>query len=154
MNNATALKDNIFLFVGPESDFYDTSLNYCTQPNIFICYLRGNKSINLSTFFDEFSATLQFPYYFGENWSAFDECLNDWRLSDKKKIMLFISNTQEILREEDESQYKIFINILANATLEWNSKGISFQVVFHCMNQHIEVVHKKLSCVSNYLLND
>jgi hypothetical protein len=25
----------------------------------------------------EFAASFQFPYYFGENWPAFDECIND-----------------------------------------------------------------------------
>lgn len=39
--------------------------------------VRGKKSRTVSHFFDEISAALQFPYYFGENWAALDECLAD-----------------------------------------------------------------------------
>lgn len=148
MNNTIALKDNIFLFVGTESDFYNMLPNHHAQSDTFIRYLRGNESINLHTFFNEFSAALQFPYYFGKNWSAFDECLNDLRLLNEKKIILFISNIQEMLQQEDKSQFNIFIDILANSTLEWDSKNISFQVIFQCANEHLEVVREKLSYIS------
>jgi hypothetical protein len=39
--------------------------------------VRGRKMSRLAGLMDEFSAALQFPYYFGENWSAFQECLGD-----------------------------------------------------------------------------
>ena len=37
--------------------------------------LRGWKMRTVTKMFDEFGAAMQFPYYFGENWPAFDECL-------------------------------------------------------------------------------
>ena len=39
--------------------------------------IRGHKAKTTAALFDEFAAALQFPCYFGENWDAFDECLND-----------------------------------------------------------------------------
>jgi hypothetical protein len=40
-------------------------------------FCRGSKMQTLDALFDEFSAAWQFPYYFGYNWAAFDECLSD-----------------------------------------------------------------------------
>lgn len=39
--------------------------------------VRGSKMLTEDQLFTEVSAALQFPYYFGENWPAFDECLAD-----------------------------------------------------------------------------
>ncbi len=39
--------------------------------------VRGAKMMTLQGVFDEFAAALQFPYYFGENKDAFEECLRD-----------------------------------------------------------------------------
>lgn len=39
--------------------------------------LRGTKMSTVSHVFDEFAAAFQFPYYFGENKDAFDECMRD-----------------------------------------------------------------------------
>lgn len=152
MNNATLLKNNLYLFVGAKSDFYNELLACFAQPNVFVRYLRGEKSIDLESFFDEYSAALQFPYYFGENWAAFDECLNDLRLYGEKKIILFISDTQDLLRKENEMQINNLIDILVNATLEWAAKEVLFQVVFHCEQDYLEVVHKKLSYTLDLLI--
>lgn len=39
--------------------------------------VRGRKMRTVHGLFDEMAAALQFPYYFEENWAAFDECLAD-----------------------------------------------------------------------------
>ncbi|TSE02228.1 hypothetical protein FOS14_01315 [Skermania sp. ID1734] len=39
--------------------------------------VRGTKMNSIAGVFDEFAAALQFPYYFGENKDAFEECLRD-----------------------------------------------------------------------------
>jgi diadenosine tetraphosphate (Ap4A) HIT family hydrolase len=40
--------------------------------------IRGNKSKTTPDFFNEVAAALQFPYYFGENWDAFNDCIKDF----------------------------------------------------------------------------
>ena len=42
-----------------------------------VVHLRGRKMTTLRQLFDEFAAALQFPYYFGANKDAFDECLSE-----------------------------------------------------------------------------
>ncbi|MDG3008890.1 barstar family protein [Rhodococcus sp. D2-41] len=39
--------------------------------------VRGTKMRTVPAVFDEFAAAFQFPYYFGENKDAFDECMRD-----------------------------------------------------------------------------
>src|SRR4051794_14218909 len=56
-------------------------------------FIRGNKSRTAAAFFDESAAALQFPYYFGENWDAFHDCVTDleWLHANKVVICLFDS---------------------------------------------------------------
>lgn len=45
--------------------------------NSYTSYLRGKRCVDEISFFYEVSASFQFPWYFGENWAAFDECVCD-----------------------------------------------------------------------------
>jgi hypothetical protein len=48
-----------------------------SETRLVVRTLRGVKMQTVQQLFDEFAAALQFPWYFGENWAAFDECLTD-----------------------------------------------------------------------------
>lgn len=63
--------------------------------------VRGQKMTQYEELMDEFAAALQFPYYFGENWAAFQECLEDmdW-LSGGKGIVIAITHASEVLSKE------------------------------------------------------
>ncbi|NGY75562.1 hypothetical protein F6Y02_01625 [Bacillus megaterium] len=60
---------------------------------------------------DEWAAALQFPDYFGENWAAFDECLNDLDWLPADRYILFITDAHLILKKKKKN-FKILINIL------------------------------------------
>jgi len=62
--------------------------------------LRGHKMLSVDRLFDEFAAALQFPYYFGENWPAFRECLTDLSWLPASAYALFIWNTATLLKDE------------------------------------------------------
>jgi hypothetical protein len=47
------------------------------RPAAVVHTVRGRKSRTVAIFFDEVAAALQFPYYFGENWNALGDLLND-----------------------------------------------------------------------------
>lgn len=40
-------------------------------------HVRGRRMPTVAALFDEFAAALQFPYYFGRNKDAFDECFGE-----------------------------------------------------------------------------
>lgn len=102
--------------------------------------VRGRKTHTLSALFDEFSAALQFPYYFGENWSAFDECLSDldW-LSARVGFVVVIYDADQLLQEEHPEELAVFVQSIHNAaaTFEkpvddgewWDRPAMPFHVV-------------------------
>jgi len=47
--------------------------------------------------FDELAAACQFPYYFGENWPAFAECLGDLDWMNSLRFVLIITEFEEVL---------------------------------------------------------
>ncbi len=55
---------------------------------------------SLDDLFDEFAAALQFPYYFGENWPALDECLGDleW-IEPHSGLILLVYEADQVLTE-------------------------------------------------------
>jgi hypothetical protein len=47
------------------------------NPDWQILRVRGDRSRDEEHFMTEVAAVLQFPYYFGENWDAFWDCMRD-----------------------------------------------------------------------------
>ncbi|TQF65979.1 barstar family protein [Rhodococcus spelaei] len=61
--------------------------------------VRGPKMATVAAVFDEFAAALQFPYYFGANKDAFDECLRDcpdW-LGDSRGLVVVVRDADALL---------------------------------------------------------
>lgn len=79
--------------------------------------LRGIRCETTDRVFQEFAAALQFPYYFGQNWDAFEECLGDlsWIPADAR--LLCITNADRVLTSS-ESEFRTFCSVLANVNNE------------------------------------
>ena len=74
----------------------------------------------LQGLFDEFAAALQFPWYFGENADAFNECLADlgW-LPPHEGYVIVINDPGEVLGAEAESALRWLVDSLSLASKEW-----------------------------------
>jgi RNAse (barnase) inhibitor barstar len=82
----------------------------------------GTKCPNERDMFIRFQQVFKFPYYFGHNWDALDECISDldWLDTDKfKGIVILISNTKELLKENKED-LKILYGAFDYAYGEWS----------------------------------
>lgn len=79
-------------------------------------FLRGAKMRTLEGLFDEFAAALQFPYYFGENWPAFDECLSDleW-LALGEGLVIVLLDAQAVLGDAHAAEIRSLIETFGNA---------------------------------------
>lgn len=138
------------------SDITNTgwSLRNSDSSRVVVRFLRGDKMKRVNSLFDEFAAALQFPYYFGENWNAFDECLTDLAWLPGDVYILIVTNSEATLAEEDEEQLVTLIDILQNAGEEWSRPvetseswshpPVPFHVIFQSSESGLEVVTSRL----------
>lgn len=114
--------------------------------------IRGQKCKSVTGLLNEWAAVLQFPDYFGENWAAFDECLNDLEWLPADSYILAITNSQLIFKWR-KKDFKDLINTLKNAVQEWTggrfydsfpTHPTPFHIIFQCNELHIEAFQKKL----------
>lgn len=98
--------------------------------------------------FREFSSALQFPYYFGYNWHAFNDCLFDmeWDHADHYMIIVFDANN---LLVESPLERHHFFTILDAINQEWvepnkyfprNRKPTAFHVILHAETTYIPLL--------------
>jgi len=131
-----------YIEVGDISEFtnFQWKLNDVTSKKITAKMIRGQKCISTDNLFDEFAGVFQFPYYFGENWDAFNECMNDLEWLHSDAYVVCISNSENLL-SLPVTDFEIFINIMTNTVKEWEvgrdygaftTPPTPFNVVFHC----------------------
>ncbi len=80
-----------------------------------VVHVRGRRMTTLDGVFDEFAAALQFPYYFGANKDAFDECLSEVREADDPPSVL-VFDAHELLTGEPD-QLAWFVTVLGQIPL-------------------------------------
>lgn len=95
---------------------------------ILLRHVRGTKMGSPRQLFDEWAAALQFPPYFGENWSAFDECLNDLDWLPPGPCVLVILDADFVLDRATDDELDTFARILRDTAAAWNG-GRAFHVV-------------------------
>jgi len=95
------------------------------HPEWDILRVRGEKATDEARFFDELAAALQFPYYFGENWNAADECITDlYWLSGSS--FLFIFDSAHYLLSESDRGFRILLDVLTDAHDRWHRETADF----------------------------
>jgi hypothetical protein len=114
--------------------------------------VRGQKARTTAEFFKECSAALQFPPYFGENWDAFEETINDleWLRGDAYTILITSGN--HLLDKAPADQLQTLLQVLDHAGEEW-SKPVQgewsrparpFHVVLQCTKETETALRKQL----------
>lgn len=81
--------------------------------------IRGKKSQTIDDLFNEVSAALQFPYYFGENWAAFNECLYDLDWLPGEAYILMFSDANLLLQHEADAAFRVLMSVLTEARDNW-----------------------------------
>jgi len=85
--------------------------------------VRGVKSLTKGALFDEMSAALQFPPYWGENWDALRDCLADPVWFDERPLVIcFIDGTQ-VLDASGADQRRDLLTVLRNVAQLRNDPG-------------------------------
>ena len=84
---------------------------------VFAARARGSRMSDFQSMSDELSACLHFPYYYGNNWDAFDECIGDleWLLAEE--VFLFIDDFDRVFPRNDEG-FNFLMEALEDAIQE------------------------------------
>ena len=77
--------------------------------------------------FDEFAAAFQFPYYFGENWPAFKECLTDLSWLPASAYVVCISKADQLLADSGPS-FEVLIRNLISVARGWGGETPDLKV--------------------------
>ncbi|BCD22139.1 hypothetical protein BC30090_1036 [Bacillus cereus] len=88
------------------------------EENIQLISIDGSKCMDMNGLFSEFSKKMNFPDYFGGNWNAFDECINDLSWLTSEQYVILISKTDKLLVNDNEN-FEVLINILSDTCMEW-----------------------------------
>jgi hypothetical protein len=117
-----------------ESTLCDRALAMITSaPKGAVRTIRGRKSRSLASFFDESAAALQFPYYFGENWNAFDEVVNDLSWLPAEAYVLLFSSADQLLHDAPGADFRILVETLSEVHAAYaKGPGLRFHAVFQC----------------------
>lgn len=151
----TTLKEPFFhVFFSKQTDV-DSLLHYFKKKfknGSFINCISGKECRTLSELFDTFQRAFEFPDYFGHNWAAFDECINDLGWLPAERYILIIRDFDCLLDEEPTDQ-KLFLKVLYDTSKEWAvgreygaliTKPTPFHVIFHCDTDKKDILLKQL----------
>lgn len=142
-----------FLLTGPERDVDLLAQNAARGGNCSPRVVRGQRCQSEAALFKEWSAALQFPYYFGNNWDAFEECVNDLNWIPGRGHLILIANAHRVLPGPRE-RFDLLTEILANAAAHAYVAGGAadgvrpLSVVFHSPTHAGDTVLQRLDHVS------
>ncbi len=110
--------------------------------------VRGQRCSTRKLLFQEWAAALQFPYYFGENWDAFEECMADLAWLPRGRRLFFVTNVDRIIR--DKQDFRQFIDSLRSASEQQevargNDKAAPYRIIFHCEPKRLLVAQRRLA---------
>lgn len=83
--------------------------------------LRGERMKTEEDALGEFAAAWQFPWYYGSNWDAFDECITDLAWIEASAFMNVILNPDVLLIESTDDALAFLLRHLLRAEVEWST---------------------------------
>jgi hypothetical protein len=69
--------------------------------------------------FELYSKSLKFPDYFGSNWDAFEECINDLDWLGAKAVLIM---HEDFVKLPDDD-FQVYIDVLRKSVAYWRTKG-------------------------------
>ena len=89
------------------------------NPKISVFFLDGSQMQSLNDFFNELIRGYSLPDYFGRNFNALDECLNDESVLDGTAFLTVIFNADKILTKDCHDRFELFLDVLTRAGDDW-----------------------------------
>jgi len=80
------------------------------------------------SFLRRLARDLEFPAYFGENWDAFEECLNDMAWAPAPGYVILLENWETFARRSP-GEMETARSIFEDAAASWHDDGNAFYVL-------------------------
>ena len=103
--------------------------------------LDGSRMLTTPELFAEFARRLDFPGYFGHNWSALEDCLANLEWLSAPAYLLVIDGAEHVLDEAEPEDLAVFGGVLQRAAQVWSEPvekgewwdrpGMDFGVLLH-----------------------
>lgn len=85
----------------------------------FIAHIDGSKTLTLRQFYEEMADLLEIPD-FGFNLDALNDSLNDLQWLEDERIVLYLTNTNELVsKERDPAKMASLLSILDATAEDW-----------------------------------
>jgi RNAse (barnase) inhibitor barstar len=132
----------LFTVAGPLQTLMTEIQPISESPNVAVRYLRGFKCADKASFFNEASAALQFPPYFGENWDAFHDCLNDLDNIRSTTLLIVIIDAGSFLVSPKEAIGQ-FQAMITETALNWHKPPVkgkaprTLRVLYHAETESL-----------------
>jgi|SRR6056297_95971 len=146
-SHETTHPDAILVAAMPAADFEEQFHGLRTEyDDALVAKLRGAKMRTLKQLFDEVGAALQLPWYFGENWSALFDCLNDIEPAD---VLLMVSDSHLVLDQEDPRSLGSFVDIIVEMHDDSVPGAGSFRAILHAPPEAESVLWDRLTTIGH-----
>ncbi|MBF6356266.1 barstar family protein [Nocardia higoensis] len=107
-----------------------SEVRYRAPAGFVVRELRGERMRTVGGLFDEWAAAFQFPYYFGANKNAFDECLRDLDdfLGEAAGYVAVVRDAAELLADQ-VAEREWFVEAMRDCADHWRRREVAFLVV-------------------------
>ena len=95
-------------------------------------YLDGAKVRDKKSFLEKIARAMKFPDYYGKNWDAFEECVNDLSWAPASGYVLVYQAPERFVKNA-RADWEIALDIFASAIENWSERGIPFYVLLRGM---------------------
>ncbi|BAL99355.1 MULTISPECIES: barstar family protein [Caldilinea] len=91
-------------------------------------YLDGRRARDKASFLRAIAETMAFPDYFGKNWDAFEECVNDLTWAPASGYVLLYEHVWWFACT-DPGEWRIARSILEDVCINWARQEVKFFVL-------------------------
>jgi RNAse (barnase) inhibitor barstar len=164
LNSKNILMDNKILFsldkpaayviINDDNNFCNFYLRLTIDfPDSIIRMIRGKKSKTINDFNNEIAAALQFPYYFGENSAALNDCITDMEWLKGNAYLLMFQNAEDFLCNVSDEQFHNLVELLIATREEWltpnkyiprERQPTPFHLLFQCDNENSVFIQRMM----------
>ncbi len=90
--------------------------------------LNGTKIKDKPTFLNQIAQAMSFPYYFGKNWDALNDCLTDLEWAPAKGYVVLFQDPARFMKNAP-ADWDVAIDLFNTAIQFWTEQKIPFYVL-------------------------